>query len=142
MTPETRNAIERACARLVWQYAYLNDERRFAELANLFTEDGRLYRPSAPSRAICGRPSILAAFEARPLGTLTFHVCTDVVIDVSSPTQASGRSRILQLSATRDAEGCAVDSETRPLLPGTFDDDFILTDAGWRFAQRRGSFWI
>lgn len=40
-------AMERACTRLIAHYAYLNDQRRFEELAGLFTPDAVLFRPSA-----------------------------------------------------------------------------------------------
>ena len=133
-------SIRCACTELVSRYAYLNDERRFEELAGLFTEDAVLYRPSAPSQAIHGREAILAAFRKRPADTMTFHVCSDILIDVQGKDAAQGKSRILLLSAVRPQDG------TAPLagapVPGVFIDRFTLTEEGWRFAERRGSFWI
>jgi hypothetical protein len=132
-------AIQRACSALVSRYAYLNDERSFDELAALFTHDAVLYRPSAPDQAISGREAILAAFRKRPADTMTFHVCSDILIDVDSHQAAHGRSRILLLSAGRPADG-AIAQAGIP-VPGVFVDRFTLTAEGWKFAERRGAFW-
>ena len=135
-------SIERACTRLVSQYAYLNDERRFEELAELFTEDAVLYRPSAPDQAIQGRRAILEAFRKRPADAMTFHVCTDILIDVQDGHAVQGRSRILLLSTVRQQDGTASPAEGKVPVPGVFRDSFRLTEKGWKFAERRGSFWI
>ena len=37
---------------LVHRYAYLNDERDVAAIAEMFTDDGMLYRPAAPDKPI------------------------------------------------------------------------------------------
>ena len=134
--------IRQACADLITRYAWLNDERRFDELAGLFTEDACLYRPSAPDKAIVGRGAILAAFRQRPIETATFHVTSDVLVEVESAEAARASSRILLLSATRAQEAQALPVDARPPVPGVFRDRFRLTQEGWRFSERRGSFWI
>jgi hypothetical protein len=133
---QQRFLIERACARLVAAYGYYNDERNFAALAGLFTEDAALYRPAAPDQAIRGRAAILASFAARPASRVTFHVCTDVLIDVDDAGHACGRSRILLLNRAEAG------SEQGAPVPGGFQDRFCLTDGGWRFSERRGSLWL
>jgi ketosteroid isomerase-like protein len=130
-----RYAAERACARLVVAYGYLNDARDFDALIDLFTEDATLYRPSAPERAIVGRAAILAAFQARAADLSTFHVCSDILVDIEDAASAAGRSRILMLSSAR---GAAV---TAPSA-GTFRDRFRLTADGWKFSERCGALWI
>ena len=134
-------AIRRACAELIVRYAYLNDERRFDELAALFTEDAVLFRPSAPGQPIEGRAAILAALGKRPPETVTFHVTSDVVVEVDGPAAARCRSRILMMSGTRSPEGGAP-TDVRPPVPGVFIDQLRLTADGWRFASRRGSLWL
>jgi hypothetical protein len=136
------DAIERACTRLIHEYAYLNDAREFEALAALFTPEAALYRPSAPGHAIVGRAAILAAFRTRPADAITFHTCTDVLIDVADDRHATGRSRILLLAGTRAAPGDPVPKEQRAPAPGVFHDRFEWTDEGWKFAQRRGAFWM
>ena len=133
-------SIQRACTELISRYAYLNDERRFEELAALFTEDALLYRPSAPDQAIRGREAILASFRKRPADTMSFHVCSDILIEVQGADRAQGRSRILLLSALRPVDGTT--PQAGAPMPGVFKDLFALTEEGWRFAERRGSFWI
>lgn len=134
-------AIKSDCADLIVRYAYLNDERRLDELAALFTEDAVLFRPSAPEQPIEGRQAILAALCKRPPETATFHVTSDVQVEVDSATTARCRSRILMMSGTRSPEGGAP-TDVRAPVPGVFVDVLRLTPDGWRFASRRGSLWL
>lgn len=127
MTPEERRAIEWDCTRLVHLYAQLNDAARWAEAAALYAIDGTMTRPTAPDQPVVGRAAILAAFEGRP-PRVTRHICSNVVIDVESDDSARGTSAMLLFSAA-DA----------PPLVGGFEDRFVLTDDGWRFAERRGT---
>lgn len=121
-----RQSIEWECARLINLYALLNDEMRWEEVAELYAPDGVMTRPTAPDAPIIGREAILAAFKARPPRT-TRHVCTNIVVDVESPSSARGRSAMLLFT---NAEG--------PPLIGGFNDRFVMTPDGWRFAERRG----
>jgi hypothetical protein len=134
--------IRQACTDLIVRYAWLNDERRYEELVALFTEDAVLYRPSAPEQAIAGRPAILAAFRKRPFETMTFHVTSDILVDVQDEENAQARSRILLLSGTRPQDGSALALDAKAPVPGVFRDRFRLTPRGWQFAERRGTFWI
>lgn len=127
MDASERRAIEWECARLINLYALLNDEARWDEVAALYAPDGLMTRPIAPDQPIVGRKAILAAFKARPPRT-TRHVCSNIVIDVKSATAARGRSAMLLFT-----------SADKPPLVGGFEDRFVLTDEGWRFAERRGT---
>ena len=120
-----RRAIEWDCTRLINLYANLNDAARWPELAALYAEDGLMTRPSAPDVPIVGRDAILAAFTARP-PRATRHVCSNIVIDVEGADAARGTSAMLMFTGAG-----------APLVGG-FNDRFVLTDAGWRFAERRG----
>ena len=126
MTPDERRAAEADCARLIALYANLNDDAQWDEVAVLYAEDGVMFRPTAPAAGVEGREAILAAFKARPPRT-TRHVCSNVVIDVESPTTARGTSAMLLFTG-----------EGAPLV-GSFHDRFVLTAEGWRFAERRDS---
>lgn len=125
MTAEERRAIEWECSRLVAHYANLNDAGRWEDLAALFSEDGLMTRPSAPDCPIRGRQAILDAFRARP-PRVTRHFCSNVVIDVKSRNEAVGESAMLLFT------------EPAPPLVGSFEDRFVLTPQGWRFAERHG----
>jgi hypothetical protein len=122
-----RREIEWDCTRLIHVYALRSDARQWREVADLFTEDGVLARPAAPDDLIRGRAAILAAFEARP-PRITRHVCANVVIEVDAANAARGSSAMLLYTSGTGA----------PLIGG-FEDRFVLTDAGWRFAERRGA---
>lgn len=126
MSPDERRAIEADCARLIALYANRNDAADWAGVAALYAEGGVMTRPTAPDAPVVGRAAILAAFQARP-PRKTRHVCSNVVIDVVSPTEATGESAMVLFQP----EGAP--------LAGSFHDRFVLTAEGWRFAERRGS---
>lgn len=143
MTEIERLLITEACRRLIYRYAYLNDQRDFDALMDLFTDDAVFCRPSAPNEEIVGRQAIRKAFDARPPSIATFHLCSDVLVEVSSPQRAQARSRILLLSGPRGEDGSdPPPAVVKPPLPGTFQDELRLTTQGWKFARRQGSLWI
>ena len=121
--------IRQACTDLILRYAWLNDERRFEELAAL-------------EQGIAGRPAILAAFRKRPPETMTFHVTSDVLVEVQDGKRAQARSRILLLSGTLPQDGGMLPADAKAPVPGVFRDSFQLTIDGWKFSERRGTFWI
>ncbi|MGH6876774.1 MAG: nuclear transport factor 2 family protein [Rhizomicrobium sp.] len=125
LTADQRRAIEWECTRLVNLYANLNDAANWEALANLYTPDGVMVRPSAPEEPIKGQMAILQALRARPPRT-TRHICANLVVDVESPSAAHGESAMLLFNG--------------PGVPmvGSFHDRFVLTREGWRFAERRG----
>lgn len=126
MTADERRAIEADCTRLIALYANRNDAADWEGVVALYAEDGLMARPTAPDAPIVGRAAILAAFQARP-PRKTRHVCSNVVIDVLSATEATGESAMVLFQP----EGAP--------LAGSFHDRFVLTGEGWRFAERRGS---
>ncbi|MGF6274202.1 ketosteroid isomerase-like protein [Massilia sp. UYP11] len=126
--------VRQACAELIALYALLNDERRYEELADLFTEDATLFRPSSPDQPIRGRAAILEAFRKRPDSVVTFHVTSDVLVEASAAGVVQVRSKMLMFAATRGEAG----SNKAPVA-GTFHDTVVSTPDGWKFSQRRGA---
>ena len=61
-----RMLAEHAIARLITRYVHLNDAGQWEDLAALYTQNGRMNRPTAPDSFTTGREAILAAFQARP----------------------------------------------------------------------------
>ena len=118
---------ERACERLVLDYAALNDAADWDAVAALYVPDGRMSRPTAPDQFIEGRAAILAAFRARP-PRRTRHVCANIRVTLQDTHTAQVRSQILLFTAA-----------DQPPLVGSYADICVKTDAGWRFAERRGS---
>ena len=125
MTRDEQRAIEHECARLVAHYANLNDAREWKQVAALFAEGGKLARPTAPDEWIVGREAILESFLSRPART-TRHLCTNVVITVFNADEARGDSA-MALFLANDL-----------VKVGAYEDRFLRTFEGWRFAERRG----
>ena len=136
MSPAEIAEIERACARLVLQFAKFNDDLDHQALADLFVEDCVFARPLDPAHPYYGKDKVHAIFRDRK-PRLTRHVMTNILIDVLSPTEAKGNSYVTMLSAPdpdatwpREGEGIFV---------GAFDDVFVKTDFGWKFKSRTGN---
>ena len=108
-----------------------------AAIVALYTEDGLMTRPTAPDAPIVGRKALMEAFTARP-PRISRHVCANIVVEVTSETEASAFSVILLFTGKEaDDGGLPIKGEGGPLV-GTYHDKFKKTDEGWRFAERRG----
>lgn len=127
MEPIDRILAERACERLILDYAAHNDAGDWTAVAALYVEDGRMSRPTAPNAFITGRDEILAAFTARP-PRATRHICANIRVTVESADQAFANSEILLFTGP----------DQTPLV-GTYADRLARTAEGWRFVERRGS---
>ena len=132
--------IERACERLINELFEAIDLRNDAHLEHLFTPDATYARPIEPNTIISGRDTIVKAFIARPGGRVTRHTVSNVHITVDSPDRAHGVSRVVLIGgpdqpAAHPQFGFKADARQ---LVGEFDDEFVKTPEGWRFASRRG----
>lgn len=116
-----------AIAEAITRYAALSDAGDWPAVAALFTEDGRMSRPTAPDEFIAGRAAILASFEARPRRAAR-HIVANVLVVLDDEDHARATSNILLFTA---AAG--------PPLVGTYEDTLAKTADGWRFVERRGS---
>lgn len=133
----TRRAIEWDCTKLINRYTLLNDAADWDAVAALYTQDGRMARPSAPDKPVVGREAILAAFRSRPARAAR-HVISNVVVDVESETEATATCVILLYQGAAGADGgLPVRDPAGPLI-GTYTDRLRKTAEGWRFAERRG----
>ena len=136
---EARAWVARAAiAELITRYAVLNDTADWAAVASLYTEDGRMSRPTAPDEFISGRAAILAAFTARPRRA-SRHVVANVLVTLEDEDRARAASQILLYTGTAAEDGGPpILSASSPLV-GTWQDIVVKTPEGWRFAERRGS---
>ncbi len=123
----SRTLAERACEKLIIDYAALNDVGDWDAVAALYIDDGRMSRPTAPDDFIEGREAILAAFRNRPVRK-TRHICSNIRVTVESEDVATAASQILLFTG----------SDQAPLV-GSYADRLVLPGQGWRFAERRGS---
>lgn len=139
-TETEKDAIERACRRLVLESAAANDRGDYAAYGELFTAGGVLRRPSGdPLR---GREAIVRSYEARAQDRITRHLCSNVLIHVESARAAHGTTYVVLYSADASAEpdghfgrACAP-----RVLIGEFEDRFERTESGWRIAERSARF--
>ena len=132
--------IERACERLIYEFFEAIDTRNDRHLTNLFIADCTYARPIEPNTIISGIENVVKAFEARPGGRATRHVCSNLRITVESPTRARGNHRVVLISGPTEPAAhpqFGFKADARQLI-GEFDDEFVKTPDGWRFASRRG----
>jgi 3-phenylpropionate/cinnamic acid dioxygenase small subunit len=118
---------ERACERLIVDYAALNDAGDWDAVAALYVPQGRMNRPTAPDDFIESRDAILAAFKSRP-PRVTRHICANIRVTIECDLRAVATSQILLFTA----------ADKLPLV-GSYADVFERTSDGWRFVERRGS---
>jgi hypothetical protein len=127
-----------AIAELIVRYALLNDAHDWEAVAALYTEDGRMSRPTAPDEFIVGRPAILASLKARP-PRASRHVAVNIVVTPHEASAASATSNILLYVGAAATDGGLPSLSPGPPLIGSFRDRLVRTDAGWRFTERRGN---
>ena len=133
-----RLIAERACERLMYQYARFVDSGEAARIADLFTDDG--VWTAADGRSMDGQDQIRAAFSARQALTrrLSRHVITNVLIDVHSDTEASGTAYLVNYR--HDGTGDRVERPgpaRHPKFVGDYHLEFRSLDGEWRIARLR-----
>jgi ketosteroid isomerase-like protein len=139
MNPSDALLIERACERVIIDSARFNDDRRWAELAGLYTPAGVVIRPNG--QRLEGRAAIEDAYAAGAPDRVTRHLCTNVSVDVAGPDSAHATTTVLIVTGTRSDDP----DVTFGVVPnahhavGEFADRFQRTDEGWRIAERRAS---
>jgi ketosteroid isomerase-like protein len=126
-----------AIGELITRYAALNDAGDWDAVAALYTDEGRMSRPTAPDDFIAGRTAILAAFRSRPLRA-TRHIVANVLVTLDGETEARASSQVLLYTGVSEGAGIPVQSANPPLV-GTYLDRLTRTDQRWRFVERRGS---
>lgn len=118
---------ERACERLIVDYAAAIDAGDWDAVAAMYVAAGRMSRPTAPDDYIEGRDAILASFRARPPRS-TRHICANFRVTLTDADRATAQSQILLFTA-RD----------QPPLVGSYADVMVREGDAWRFVERRGS---
>ena len=137
MTDNERRAIELDCERLIRRYVNLSDAHDWPAVAALYTEDARFARPSKPGEFVEGRAAILAGFLARPARAQR-HVIANTVVEVDDADHARAFSVIVLYQGDQAPEGEMPTMSADSPLVGTFTDRLMLTEEGWRFAERVG----
>lgn len=123
---------------LVHRYAAFVDDRQFGSVATLFRELGELVVPEppavlAPVHTHRGRPAIVSAVAAVAQVTRTEHaIVGEVYEDGERPDLASGRVTCIAHHWSERPSGEFVDA----VWHVRYDDEYELTDAGWRISRR------
>ena len=133
LSPDDRMALRD----LVHRYAANVDDRQFDTVATLFTATAELAVPEPPAalqpvHSHRGQAAITAAIAAVAAVTRTEHAIVGEVYDEAArPGTASGRvACIAHHWSQRGDEVVDVVWHLR------YDDDYQLTDAGWRISRR------
>jgi hypothetical protein len=131
-----RLLVERACERLIIEYARRVDLGEADRIADLFTEDGRW---EGTDLVLDGREAIHEWFENR--GRLTRrvsrHVCTNIAVEALSTSEATSLSYMINYRHDRPEGDTATPVPAgHPKYVGELRDSFRLTEEGWRFTSR------
>jgi len=134
-----RIKIERACERIVYEYARALDLGDLSGAADFFAEKGSMSRPMMPDQVIEGREVIRTSLLTRPKTLLTKHLATNVMIDVESSDTARGISYLTMISVMPAADARPPFVSQGPIYFGEFRDRFVRENGQWKFLERRGS---
>jgi SnoaL-like domain len=126
-----------ALSDLAHRYAANVDDRQFDSAAQLFTTTAELAVPEPPAalepiRSHRGQEAIAAALAAVATVTRTEHAIVGEVYDEADRPGAA-RGRIACIAHHWSQRGDEVVDVAWHLR---YDDDYALTDAGWRISRR------
>jgi hypothetical protein len=125
--------IERACSKLIADYAYFADHGPREAFAALFTDEGVLSLPTGEAR---GRAAIAA--NGLPPGLVSQHSMSNIRVQVLSADAAEGTSYLTLYMARRpDPSRPGETKIAAPTNVGVYTDRYVRTPEGWRIASRR-----
>lgn len=132
------DATDRAAlAELVHRYAAGVDDRQFDRVTGLFIETAELVLPDPPGKLNAvlhhrGHEALGAAIAAVGATIRTEHAIVGEVYDAGAePGSARGRVACVAHHWTRHG-----DQLTDAVWHLRYDDEYLRTEAGWRFARR------
>lgn len=136
MDPLERLLAQRACEELIYEYARRVDLGDASAIADLFTIDAQWQGDIL----LDGQAQIRDWFTRRGevQRRVSRHVCTNVSVNVLSPTEAESVCYMVNYRHDR-AEGdlsLPVPAEV-PKYVGELRDRFLRASEGWRFARRQ-----
>ena len=129
-----REAIAQLLAEFFWKI----DRREAADIAGLFTEDGRLIIPNLSDGmkttiTIAGREALTRQWADRPPDLVSRHVFTNLHVRERSATEAEGRCIGLGFRHTGPGIGLP-----HPVIVNDQDDRYERgRDGVWRFKEKR-----
>jgi hypothetical protein len=137
--PEPKRTLEeritriediQAIGQLRARYCQALDDGRWEDLADTFTEDGAFVGLSTAR----GREEMLDFFPFLNATTVTswWHFSSNETVDLDGD-RATGTTWLLQ--------PCVVEDESQ-IAAGRYEDTMVRTAAGWRFSERKVSFFF
>jgi ketosteroid isomerase-like protein len=129
---------ERACERLVYEYAWFVDSGEASRVADLFTDDGEWL--AADGRGMRGQDEIREMFTGREglRRRRSRHVMTNVRIDLEGADRAAGTAYLLNYRHDADGDEAADPAPAdHPKFVGDYHLTFRRTADGWRIATLR-----
>ncbi len=135
MQESQRHEIEAACYRLVTSYCHFVDHGEASKVADLFVESGIW---ASPEVTMNGIEEIRMAFQARQDNKMRMsrHVCNNFLLSEVGEDSARG-AVYLTLYRHDGDEDRRVSPLLGPVIVGEYQDEFVRTEAGWRFKTRR-----
>ena len=116
-------------SRLVVEFAWRVDHSQADRVWELFVPDGALDTSGTP---LAGQDAIRDWGRARAASTVqTRHICSCMRFTYRGDGRASGSTLLTVFMHDGEGRGPAV-----PAVVGEDTDEFIRTDAGWRFVSR------
>jgi hypothetical protein len=136
MNPIERLLAERECEKLQVAYALAADRGDADGFTALFAPDASILIPEyAP---FVGHAAIHASLVALASSGVTMrHVITNQHVTATGPDRAEGGCYLLVFNNPDPPDASGVCDVRPPGTVGEYADQFVRTDAGWRFRERR-----
>lgn len=128
--------IKQAVKELSDSYAITRDNNDYQGYANTFTKDGSLILYGSITT---GREAIQARAESGSKTAVRMHIMTSSAIEVIDREHATGVHYATIYSGEKSESHQEGDIVVAPnyRVMGKYHDKYVLTDAGWKFAERR-----
>ena len=133
MTTAEQLRCERECARLCKDFIYTIDRRQYDAFLGLFAPDPVLDRAG---QVFSGMDGLRAFCAGRASNRYVRHTCSNIRIDMTGPTTATGTSCATMFQATAEPDA-ALPLPTSMLIFAEYEDTYALTDAGWKIKSRK-----
>lgn len=132
MHTEDQQQCERACIRLCHDFAGTVDACNYDAFVHLFSADGTFERGG---QRYVGHQAIRGFLDTRPANRVTRHICSNIRIDMTGPTTATGSCSALMFLANA-VKGTPLPLPVSPPVVVDYLDDYLLTSEGWKFNRR------
>ena len=127
---DNHQRVIEACSNLVLDYAYFRDRPDAEGVADLFTEDAQL---TVLGQTFVGRAAIAERIRDAADGPVFRHMMSTIRIFPDDETHARGVSYVSVYTAPA---GHLPRPLHQPAAVGEYHDRFVLTESGWKIAQR------